>query len=458
VKTILGKTMALLWLSALIPPAGTGAQARLAEDVRLFSDYAGPYKVLERSDLSRYDNGRYTGHVYREVRALINPEPSAAGKVYQGNFFILEETLRDMQRSARAVDDVIPVRFELFYDGRIKIDDDRGFPAMRGFPAFPAERVQPGDRWTAAGERAADPLNTGAYVRFPIIAEYIYRGQELYKEIPVYHITAKYAVRFTAAKSQLQPRDSFTGLQGTHDVDIMLRVSDGLPLMMRDNVDETYTWADGSTVRFRGFTLSFGEGVLPPDQPSMAASLRDVLDGGSGGNSGGSAVPPAGRGRVVPPDAGPGGSPPGADRAGNGPGSSAASPGMGGSGAGGNDIEVNATSGGVKLTVKNLRFAPDSAELLPEERGRLDLLARALQATGGKTFLVEGHTASIGRPSNEMTLSIERAKHIVNEMVNRGIPADRFIYKGWGGTRPAGDNSSEAGRGLNRRVEITILE
>ena len=57
-----------------------------------------------------------------------------------------------------------------------------------------------------------------------------------------------------------------------------------------------------------------------------------------------------------------------------------------------------------------------------------------------------------------MELSIERAKRMVEELVSRGLGADRFIYKGWGGTRPIGDNATNAGRSLNRRVEITILE
>jgi outer membrane protein OmpA-like peptidoglycan-associated protein len=101
---------------------------------------------------------------------------------------------------------------------------------------------------------------------------------------------------------------------------------------------------------------------------------------------------------------------------------------------------------------------PDSAEFLPAERPRLDLLAEALKQIPDRTFLVEGHTAETGQPSQEMELSVERARHMVEELVSRGISADRFIYKGWGGTKPVGDNSTEAGKSANRRVEITILE
>jgi outer membrane protein OmpA-like peptidoglycan-associated protein len=103
-------------------------------------------------------------------------------------------------------------------------------------------------------------------------------------------------------------------------------------------------------------------------------------------------------------------------------------------------------------------FYPDSDELLPAERPRLDRIAQVLSQVSGRTFLVEGHTAAVGYPAGEMELSIQRAKGMVDELVHRGIPPDRFIYRGWGGTKPLGNNGDEAGRARNRRVEITILE
>jgi outer membrane protein OmpA-like peptidoglycan-associated protein len=113
---------------------------------------------------------------------------------------------------------------------------------------------------------------------------------------------------------------------------------------------------------------------------------------------------------------------------------------------------------GLRLTVKDVRFAPDSDEFLPSENSRLEVIAGVLKDVPDKIFLVEGHTAAIGNPAGEMELSLRRAKRMADEMVKRGIPAERFMYKGWGGTRPLGDNATDEGRRLNRRVEITILE
>jgi outer membrane protein OmpA-like peptidoglycan-associated protein len=43
---------------------------------------------------------------------------------------------------------------------------------------------------------------------------------------------------------------------------------------------------------------------------------------------------------------------------------------------------------------------------------------------------VEGHTASLGKASGEMELSVRRAKLMVDELARRGISENRFIYKG----------------------------
>ncbi|GHU19569.1 cell envelope biogenesis protein OmpA [Spirochaetia bacterium] len=416
------------------------------EPVQLVADNAGPYKMIERSDWSRYDNGKYVGHVYREVRASIVPEPvqNVDSFLYRGNFFVLEETLRDMRQSARPVDVVVPVKFRMSRNGNLAIDEDQGFPSLRGFPAFPPAAVKPGSKWIAHGSRAVDPLNTGQPVVVPLAVEYEYRGTELYRDIPVHRVSAKYASRYgnlVSPRSSGEARptssvnssgESFTGLQGTHNVDILVQVVNGLPLLIRDNMDETFTWPDGSTVRFKGFTLIFNEGTMPLNRKTVIASLGSSL------------------GIKIVPSAG-------TEPASSGRPSAEKLPGIDHNvdGAG---IDLVSVPEGVRLIVKDIRFVPDSDEFLPEERSRLDMIAQALKQAPDRTFLVEGHTAALGRAAGEMELSIQRAKRMVDELTHRGIREDRFIYKGWGGTKPIGDNSNEEGRSRNRRVEITILE
>ena len=328
-------------------------------------------------------------------------------------------------------------------NGDIIIENDQGYPAMRGFPAFPAQGVRPGFKWRASGSRAADPLNLGTPLFVPFTAEYEYRGVEQYQGIWVHRIYAAYAVRY---QDTAYTADGYTRVQGSHRVDILIRVEDGLPLFMRDTIDETYTMADGSTVPFRGFTLTFGAGIIPIDRRSVITSLGNTLRITElpDPDVSAAATPIVSQG-VVPPVS------EAEDRA-------AVTPSVNTDGLQDSAIDLTPVPQGIRLTIKNIMFAPDSAEFLPAERSRLDQIAEALKQIPDRTFLVEGHTAATGQPAGEMRLSIERAQRMVDELVRRGISADRFIYKGWGGTRPIGDNATNEGRSANRRVEITILE
>jgi outer membrane protein OmpA-like peptidoglycan-associated protein len=105
----------------------------------------------------------------------------------------------------------------------------------------------------------------------------------------------------------------------------------------------------------------------------------------------------------------------------------------------------------------NLRFYPDSPELLPEEKGRIELIAEKLKdilQDEGYTILIEGHTADVGKPVGQLNLSIERTRTVMNALIGEGLDEKIFTYKGFGGTMPVADNSTEEGRAQNRRVRI----
>ncbi|MDR2444974.1 MAG: OmpA family protein [Spirochaetaceae bacterium] len=368
-----------------------------------------PYTIVERSNFARYDDGKYLGHVYREVRASINPsgKDGAGAALYRGNFIVMEETLRNMMQSARAVNAIIPVNFALSAEGRMRVEDDRGFPALRNFPVYGADSVTEGENWTADGERAIDPLNEGKTFLVPFTAVYEYKGIEDYKGIPVHRIEASYKSNADISALTPQASGAFSGsggavlnkVSGKHDVTILIAVENEIMLLSRDNLDETFSWNDGKNVRFKGFTLCFTQDIVPLDGRKIKKEVEST-DG----------------------------------------------------------VELEPVDSGLRLSIRDLQFVSDSDQLLPSEAARIDIIAASLSGIEDRTFLVEGHTAATGRPDAEMRLSIERAKRIVDELSARGIPLGRFIYKGWGGTKPLGNNSSEEGRKLNRRVEITILD
>ena len=124
------------------------------------------------------------------------------------------------------------------------------------------------------------------------------------------------------------------------------------------------------------------------------------------------------------------------------------------------DTKVDDGVRGIIISIANVKFIPDSPELLPAERARIERIASSLKEiiknNDGYTILVEGHTADVGKPEGQMNLSIERTKTIMHSLIAYGIPASLFSYRGYGGTIPAASNDTEEGRRQNRRVVITV--
>jgi outer membrane protein OmpA-like peptidoglycan-associated protein len=70
---------------------------------------------------------------------------------------------------------------------------------------------------------------------------------------------------------------------------------------------------------------------------------------------------------------------------------------------------------------------------------------------------IGGHTDSKGTKEYNQRLSENRAKSVVNYLINNGINEKRLKYKGYGESTPIDDNNTESGRINNRRVEFKIL-
>jgi outer membrane protein OmpA-like peptidoglycan-associated protein len=71
---------------------------------------------------------------------------------------------------------------------------------------------------------------------------------------------------------------------------------------------------------------------------------------------------------------------------------------------------------------------------------------------------VQGHTDSTGGAAHNKILSGQRADAVLKALVKRGIAKSRLISQGFGQTKPIADNSTDAGRQKNRRVQFIILQ
>jgi outer membrane protein OmpA-like peptidoglycan-associated protein len=105
----------------------------------------------------------------------------------------------------------------------------------------------------------------------------------------------------------------------------------------------------------------------------------------------------------------------------------------------------------------NITFDTNRADVKPQFRPVLDQLAQSIQQFPGTMIQVEGHTDSTGSAAYNQTLSENRAASVRSYLIQRGVDGERMHAVGYGITRPVADNSTAAGRGQNRRVEILIV-
>ena len=125
------------------------------------------------------------------------------------------------------------------------------------------------------------------------------------------------------------------------------------------------------------------------------------------------------------------------------------------------DVSVQPTEQGVKITLENVNFPPDSDQLLPAEQEKLRRIADILKKYPDRDISVQGFTARAPGYTEQdyRSLSEQRAKSAADFLLSTGaVTAKRLTARGMGADSPIGDNSSEEGRRQNRRVEITILE
>ncbi|MBP8091690.1 MAG: OmpA family protein [Giesbergeria sp.] len=122
------------------------------------------------------------------------------------------------------------------------------------------------------------------------------------------------------------------------------------------------------------------------------------------------------------------------------------------------DLEAQQTERGLLVTLGDVLFAFDKAELSAQAAPRMDKLASFLKQFPERKVLIEGFTDSVGNDSYNLSLSERRAQAAGDALVQRGIDRARIASRGYGKSHPVADNGSPEGRAMNRRVEIVIAD
>ncbi len=122
------------------------------------------------------------------------------------------------------------------------------------------------------------------------------------------------------------------------------------------------------------------------------------------------------------------------------------------------NMEVRPIEKGASYTINDILFATNSFELTERSKFILRQFAAFLKANPTIKVSIHGHTDDIGDDAKNMTLSINRAKAVMDYLVSQGVKASRMKHAGFGETKPKVPNTNETNRALNRRTEFVIDE
>jgi len=120
------------------------------------------------------------------------------------------------------------------------------------------------------------------------------------------------------------------------------------------------------------------------------------------------------------------------------------------------ELNAKQTERGLVVTLGDVLFDTDKAQL--KARGSLQKLADFLKQHPERKVRVEGYTDSTGSADYNLALSDRRANAVRQSLMDMGVSSDRITSRGYGKESPVANNSTPAGRQLNRRVEIVLSD
>ncbi len=288
-------------------------------------------------------------------------------------------------------------------------DEGQYMPVVRNVPIFPDRSISPGEAWSADGYEVHDfrySLGIEDPYKFPIKVMYTYAGTETIDGRRLHKIAIDYTI-FVKPPPPRRHEGLFPVRITGYSKQVLLWDNEaGMPASYEEEFEMVFTMNDGQWVEYRGTASADVKISERMDRDRIAEEVtRDLSDSGV------------------------------------------------------TDTTVSATPEGVRITLEDIRFLPDSAVLLETEKGKLRVIADILKKYPDRDILVTGHTAFAKTEEGMQQLSEERARTVADFLLGLGVLSpERIIVRGMGGRMPVAGNDTEEGRKKNRRVEITILE
>ena len=354
-------------------------------------------KITIRGDFSTYVNSEYSGFRNRELRGIFEFIKDRHLNA-SGYLYNLDKTIINNNDSGYYLDSVEKCDFTMDNNGKILFSSDNyTFPLISGVPFYPDSKFKSGEIIDSTGDAVFSFDENHRNIRLTIVSFTKYAGRKMWGGNEYDHFKIEYGY----AKPD---DDRLKKAIGYHKIDFFYDSQKGIPVYMEDHFTDEFTVTGNTNIKRRGFLLYFYSIVPRMDRDNTIRDLSKNEDIEK------------------------------------------------------NDMTIEKKNGGIAIIIQNLGFKPDSTELLEEDKGKLLTLYDMLKKIKGKTFLITGHTAKSGTESEQMKLSLERAKAVANFLAATGIEPERMIISGKGAGDPIAPNDTEENMKKNRRVEIIIMD
>jgi outer membrane protein OmpA-like peptidoglycan-associated protein len=121
------------------------------------------------------------------------------------------------------------------------------------------------------------------------------------------------------------------------------------------------------------------------------------------------------------------------------------------------NIALQPIEKGASIVLKNIFFESKKFNLESTSNPELDKVVAIMNENPKLIILISGYTDNVGKPADNLLLSVNRVKSVVAYLQSKGIDPKRLSGKGFGEANPIAPNTTEEGRAQNRRTELSVL-
>jgi outer membrane protein OmpA-like peptidoglycan-associated protein len=358
-------------------------------------------KVLVNDELVNQVN--YLNKIAAEVMGVANGSGQVSA-LYQ----ISGRAVND--RSSFVLQEESQSSFSIDPQGRYRIGPIYFHPSVRDVPLFPESSLDPQASWTAPGEEVfdlRDPFGIRTPIQIPINPKYVFLGVEESDGKRLAQIKIEYEYRHDVKESPSREGGAFpVKISGAHSMIYYWDIEAGKTDSYKEEFYALFNLSNGNWIEFMGNAQGKVIVAKPLNKKETVEDInRDIEKGNIEG------------------------------------------------------ARAESADDGVKITLDNIQFPPDSAEITAAEFRKIEKIAAILKKYSDRDIRITGHTAAVGTPESCLELSIQRAKAVGDALLHLDARrAEQMTIEGKGLSQPVAPNNTEAGRVKNRRVEITILE